>query len=299
MRLYYVLRYFVREAFHNLWANRFNNIVSIAIIAFSVFTVGMFLLTAENLGRLMGQWTEDVHVNVFLKDSADPVDSARVETIIKSSPAVRRYEYISREQAVERFRSYYPSMADLTNDLPSNPFPPSFEISIRKEFQNRAAVEQMVDRLRVDNAVVDVEYDQDWIDRLQFIIRSVRIIGLGFGGILIFTAMFSISNVIKLIVLSRRDEIEIMRLVGATNSFIKGPFLTEGILHGMLGGVLALLLLYATYGLVMVKVSNLGAFYGNQPLHFLSGWFLAAVLSGGMIVGFFGSLFSLTRLLRI
>jgi cell division transport system permease protein len=184
--------------------------------------------------------------------------------------------------------------------LDSNPFPSSYEITVRKEFQNKASVQELVGQLRKQKEVEDVEYDQEWIDRIQFIIRFVRIVGLFFGGILMFTATFSISNVIKLMVLSRKDEIEIMKLVGATNSFIKGPFLTEGILQGFLGGIAAVGSLYLLYFGILTKVSSLNApFFTTDLLHFLSTQMVIAVIVGGMVVGFFGSFFSVERLMRI
>jgi len=300
MRLLYVLRYFFREAALNLWSNRFNNFVSIAIISFSLFTLGLFLMTAQNLAQLIGHWTENVKISIFLNDNSTDNHVAQLEAMIKASPFVSKYQYITREEALNRFRNFYPSMKDLADDLQNNPFPASFEITIRREFQNQNAVHDFVKQIRTQDVVQDVEYDQEWIDRVQFMIRFVEFIGLVFGGILIFTATFSISNVIKLMVLSRRDEIEIMRLVGATNSFIKGPFLTEGILHGFIGGALATGLLFILYIFLVQRISQLNApFFAANQIQFLPGWIIAAVISGGMIVGFFGSLFSVTRLMRI
>jgi cell division transport system permease protein len=300
MRLLYVLRYFFREAVLNLWSNRFNNFVSIAIISFSLFTLGLFLMTAQNLAQLIGHWTENVKISIFLNDNSTDNHVAQLEAMIKASPFVSKYQYITREEALNRFRKFYPSMKDLADDLQNNPFPASFEITIRREFQNQNAVHDFVKQIRTQDVVQDVEYDQEWIDRVQFMIRFVEFIGLVFGGILIFTATFSISNVIKLMVLSRRDEIEIMRLVGATNSFIKGPFLTEGILHGFIGGALATGLLFVLYIFLVQRISQLNApFFAANQVQFLSGWMVAAMISGGMIVGFFGSLFSVTRLMRI
>ncbi|MCI0444656.1 permease-like cell division protein FtsX [bacterium] len=300
MRLLYVLRYFFREAILNLWTNRFNNFVSIAIISFSLFTLGLFLITAQNLAELIGHWTENVKISIFLNDNSSDNHVAQLEAMIKASPFVSKYQYITREEALNRFRNFYPSMKDLADDLQNNPFPASFEITIRREFQNQNAVHDFVKQIRTQDAVQDVEYDQEWIDRVQFMIRFIEFVGLVFGGILIFTATFSISNVIKLMVLSRRDEIEIMRLVGATNSFIKGPFLTEGLLHGFIGGALATGLLFVLYIFLVQRISQLNApFFAANQIQFLSGWMIAAVISGGMIVGFFGSLFSVTRLMRI
>jgi cell division transport system permease protein len=257
-------------------------------------------MTAQNLAQLIGHWTENVKISIFLNDNSTDNHVAQLEAMIKASPFVSKYQYITREEALNRFRKFYPSMKDLADDLQNNPFPASFEITIRREFQNQNAVHDFVKQIRTQDVVQDVEYDQEWIDRVQFMIRFVEFIGLVFGGILIFTATFSISNVIKLMVLSRRDEIEIMRLVGATNSFIKGPFLTEGILHGFIGGALATGLLFVLYIFLVQRISQLNApFFAANQVQFLSGWMVAAMISGGMIVGFFGSLFSVTRLMRI
>ena len=300
MRLFYVLRYFLTEAFSNLWSNRLNNFISMAIIVFSLFTFGLFVLTAENLNEMIGRWTENVRINVFLSKGTNRGAAAQLESLIKASPVVANYQFITEEQALRRFQSYYPGMKQLTTDLDSNPFPSSYEITVRKEFQNKVSVQELVGVLRKQKQVEDVEYDQEWIDRIQFIIRFVRIVGLVFGGILMFTATFSISNVIKLMVLSRKDEIEIMKLVGATNSFIKGPFLTEGILQGLLGGIAAVICLYLLYFGILTKVSSLNApFFTTDLLHFLSTQMVIAVIAGGMVVGFFGSFFSVERLMRI
>lgn len=300
MRILYVTRYFLKEAVANLWSNRLNNLVSIIIISFSLFTLGLFLLTADNLARLIGRLTENIQVNVFLNPETTRQDQITLESIVKASPAVSHYQYISPDEALKRFRSFYPGMRELTDELDSNPFPASYEVTIRKEFQNQAAVQNFVAKLRDESYVSDVEYDQEWIDRVQFIIHFVQIIGIVFGGILMFAATFSISNVIKLMVLSRKDEIEIMRLVGATNSFIKGPFLAEGILQGLFGSALAILLLYAMYLLITAKVAGLSTpFFSLSELHFLPFWIIGSIFAGGMFLGFLGSLFSLSRLMKI
>lgn len=300
MRLFNVIRYFLNEAFQNLWANRLNNLVSVLIISFSLFTMGLFLLTAENLRTLIGHWTENVQVNVFLDRKASPADASKLESMIKASPLVGRFQFISSEEALKRFHEYYPEMTGITRELDSNPFPSSYEITIRKEFQNQATVQQFVAQLRDQAYVQDVEYDQEWIDRVQFAVRFLDIVGMVFGGILMLTATFSISNVIKLMVMSRRDEVEIMRLVGATNGFIKGPFVAEGILHGLLGGVIGILMLLGIYTFITARLNQLHApFFAVTQLQFLTPWMMIAIAGGGMIVGLFGSLFSLGKLLKI
>lgn len=300
MRLINVFRYFLNEALQNIWANRLNNVVSIAIISFSLFTLGLFLLTAENLRTLIGHWTENVQVNVFLNVKSSQSDISKLESMIKASPFVSTYQFISREEALKRFRSFYPEMTGITEELDTNPFPASYEVTIRKEFQNQATVAQFVAQLRDENYVQDVEYDQEWIDRVQFAIRFLNIVGVVFGGILMLTATFSISNVIKLMVMSRRDEVEIMRLVGATNTFIKGPFVTEGLLHGLFGGVVGILILFGVYTFITTRITALNApFFTISQLQFLTPGMMGAIAGGGMIVGFFGSLFSLGKLLKI
>ena len=300
MRALYVLRYFLREAFVNLWSNRLNSLISLLIIVFSLFTFGLFVLTAENLNKLIGRWTENVRINVFLKQEIDRAAASQVEAMIKASPVVAAYEFVSERQALERFHNYYPAMKQLTTELEENPFPASFEISVRKEFQNQRAVQDLVLLMRQAENVEDVEYDQEWIDRIQFIIHFVQIVGLIFGGILMFTATFSIGNVIKLMVLSRKDEIEIMRLVGATNAFIKGPFLTEGILQGLMGGAAAVVCLYLVYMGIVSKVTQMNApFFSTDILQFLSTHMIVSLIAGGMFVGFVGSFLSLARAVRI
>jgi len=292
MRFLYVLRYFFNEAFLNLWTNRFNNLISVSIISFSLFTFGLFLLTAENLNRLIGSWTEKVQINVFLDKQPAVEKVLDVEALIKNAPCVADYKYITEDEALKRFRSYYPSMKELADNLESNPFPPSYEITIREEFQSKNAVLEFVTQLRGEDVVDDVEYDQEWIERMQFIIHFVRVVGLFFGGILMFTATFSISNVIKLMVMSRKDEIEIMRLVGATNSFIKGPFLAEGILQGLLAGTFAVGTLYLMFLAIRGRVAAMDAtFFQMSQLSFLADWVI-------FVASFLGTLISIPIILK-
>src|SRR4029079_10545209 len=140
MRFFYVLRYFVSEAFSNLWTNRLNNFFSLAIIIFSLFTFGLFVLTAENLSGMISRWTDNVRVNAFLTKGISRSGVGPLEATIKKSQVVSNYQFITEEQALRRFQSYYPSMKQLTKELDSNPFPASFEITIRKEFQNKSSV---------------------------------------------------------------------------------------------------------------------------------------------------------------
>src|SRR5687767_3505928 len=122
MRILYVLRYFLTEALVNLWSNRLNNFISLAIIVFSLFTFGLFVLTAENLNQLISRWTENVRVSVFLTKGVEKEMTADLESIVKSSPVVAGYTFISEQEALKRFQTYYPGMKQLTTELDTNPF---------------------------------------------------------------------------------------------------------------------------------------------------------------------------------
>jgi cell division transport system permease protein len=183
--------------------------------------------------------------------------------------------------------------------LDSNPLPASFEILISEGHRSPEQVHRFAGELVAQPGVDGVDYDLLWIERLTGIIELVRIVGFFIGGAMVVAAIFTIFNVVKLTVYGREDEIGIMRLVGATNAYIRGPFLVEGMLQGGLGGALALGLLYLSHKLLLGEIlSSSRLVLGADWLTFLSPEAWVAIFVGGMIVGLFGSALSVRRFLR-
>ncbi len=299
MHLLHAIGYCFEEAFAELWRNRLVNLVSISTIAVSLVILGIFASLSTNLSALLEGWSNRVQVTAYLTDDARPTDREELESLLASLDEVESFEFVSKEQAVERFRSYFPELEGLPGMLESNPLPASIEIQIADGHRAPEDVHQFADALKDGAGVESVDYDLLWIERLTAIIDLVRVVGFFIGGAMVVAAIFTIFNVVKLTVYGRQDEIGIMRLVGATHTYIRGPFLVEGMLQGGLGGALALGLLYLTHQFLLREVlSSSRLVLGAAWLTFLSPQAWAMIVLGGMMVGLLGSMLSVRRFLR-
>jgi cell division transport system permease protein len=288
------LAYFLSEATTSLWRSRLMNAVSVGTIATSLFVLGAFLTVAGRLGEVVSRWTQKVQVIVYVEDAIEERVRASLEDRLRADPAVETLEFVSREQALARFQEMFRDLRSLPEDLGENPFPASFELSLRPAHQSGAHVERLAQAYGDAPGVAEIQYDLLWIDRLATGVRLVRGIGAFLGGILALAGVFTIANVIRLTIYAREDELDIMRLVGASRAYVMGPFVTEGMIQGALGGLVALGMLWAALrwlsrGLVSSDL------LGHAAFVLPSGLALLLVL-GGMLAGVAGSLMSLSRL---
>jgi cell division transport system permease protein len=298
MRFLRALGYCFEEALVELWRNRLVNLVSIATIAVSLFILGIFLSVSANLNDLMVGWASRVQLTLYLDDDLSPEERQGLEDFLDDAAEVDSYEFVSKEEAVSRFRSYFPELQNLPDLLEANPLPASYEVRVADQHRAPSQVRVLATRLGGLAGVSEVDYDLLWIERLTAIIDLVRILGLSIGSALVVASMFTIFNVIKLTVYGRQEEIGIMRLVGATHAYIRGPFLVEGVLQGGLGGALALLLLYAAHELLLREaVDAFQLLPATNWLRFVSAAASAAIVGGGMFVGLVGSLLSVRKFL--
>jgi cell division transport system permease protein len=296
MKLLRALGYSIEEAVVELWRNRLVNLVSIATIAVSLFILGIFLSISANLNEVMEGWASRVQITLYL-DGADGSEES-LRRLLAKSPEVESFEFVSREAAIARFRSYFPELEALPDLLETNPLPASFEVSVAQAYRAPEQVHAFAKRLGSAEGVSEVDYDLLWIDRLTSIIGLTRILGLAVGAALVLASIFTIFNVIKLTVYGRQDEIGIMRLVGATHAYIRGPFLVEGILQGGLGGLLALLFLYVSHEFLLTEaLRSFQLLPAASWVRFVppSTWLL--IVAGGMLVGLLGSLLSVRKFL--
>ncbi len=295
------LRYFVREAIIGFYRARAMNLVTVSIIAASLSVLGGFLILSGNLGALAEGW-DRVQINAYLKDDAVADRPSEVERLIEaleSRPIVDSVRFVSRKEALAIFRSRFASLAGAADSLSANPFPASIEITARGRRTERAAgTEEMIEELKSSPLVESVQDNEEEARKLLSILAVVSSIGLGVGGVLAAASVFIIFNVIRLTVHARRDEINIMRLVGATGGFIRGPFLVEGMLQGVLGAAGALALLYGGHVLLMDYAARSGsALAGLLSAQFLPTARAVGLAGGGLLIGLAGSALSLRRFL--
>lgn len=284
------LPYFFREAMRRMWVSKRTSFVAVAMIAISLFIVGAFLLVAENLGRAVAQAGGKSRVNIYLTVDATPQQIAAIDAWLAAHRDFAGRRFVSKAVALARFRQYFASLSDVVGQLDENPFPPSFECEVAPSLAQSPGFGRQAAELRVLPGVEQVQFDWEWVEKLKKLINLINAAGLVAGGLLAIAAAFTIANVIRLTMMLYREEIDIMRLVGATERMIRGPFLIEGVLQGLIGAALSIALLVAAFlagrHFLAPRNSLLWGFLFNG---FLPWRKLAALLAGGMLAGYLGS----------
>jgi len=293
------IKFFLTVTGNNLWQFRTRNIFSVTIICLSFLTVGIFLSLSNNLRATARGLSNNMTVALFLDKnmSASDVDALRQEV---GKPAfVESARKVTPEVALEKFRRSFPELADIVTGLKANPFPASIELKVNSKASASGEVVAFVDSMKTRPGVTDVQFNQDWVEKMQGFSRLAGAIGAFMGGILLLTSFFIISNVVKLNVFARKNEIEILRLVGATNIFIRIPFWLEGITLGLLGSLLSLGLLFVVINLFPIYLgSSLGALQELLRFRFPDLAQAGGLLLGGAATGFVGSASSVSKFLK-
>lgn len=267
--------------------------LSVTTIAFSLFTVGLFLLVALNLRQALKGLEERVEIVAFILRGTPPETITLASQDIAAFPEVKDVEYVTEEQALGRARKELVEFRDAYRDLSVNPLPASFEVRLKDGYRNARAAAQVAKRLESFSFIEDIRYGRDWVERLDKLRNLAGVVGFVIGLAFAAVAVVIIGVTIRLTILQRTREISIMRLVGATNRFIRGPFLLEGALKGLMGGLLSLVLCYA--GFRLFRDSNLGTLGG---LVFFGPDQMGLLVLFGVALGLIGSLVSVGRHLR-
>jgi cell division transport system permease protein len=287
------VRLLTREALLSFRRAPLLSALSITTIAFSLFTLGLFGLVAINLRQALRGLEERVEIVAFVMRGT-PAETITLATQdIAAFPEVRDVGFVTEEQALQRARKELVEFRDAYRDLQVNPLPASIEVRLEEGYRDARTVELVAERLRSFSFVDDVRFGRDWVQRLDQLRNVTGLVGLVIGLAFAAVAVVIIGVTIRLTLLQRAREIAIMRLVGATNWFIRGPFLLEGALKGLLGGLLSLLLCYAGY--LLFRDNSGGPFAG---LIFFRPQHMVLLIRFGVLHGLGGSLISVGRHLR-
>lgn len=284
------IRYFIAEASASLWRGRRAALLAVLTIAAGLFVLGFFLIVNSNLQRLVGRWAESAELSVYLKDDATAEQLKVIDELIGNSGLAAERKYISREDALNRFRQDFPDLAGAADRLDRNPFPASFEVRLNPSVREaEAAVDSLASTVKGLAGVADVRYDRRWLNRLNVAIRFVRALAIVIVVMLALASALTVANVVRLAAAARRDEIEIMQLVGAPFAYVRGPFVVEGILQGGLGALTAILLLWGFFAAARARYGAAAAdAVGLGSLTFLPLELCAAIVIGGMVLGCVG-----------
>ena len=296
------LFYYFSRSLSNIRHQPFVNLITVGVITASFFIFSAFLLMSDNINTLLALWEKDVQIEAYLDDGIDAKGIDEARKAILAIDGVSNAVYIDKEEALERFKKSLGGMKDIVEDLEGNPLPRSFDISLDDEWKDYTAVEKIAGKIGNIGGVTDVVYGREWAERFSTTLAIVRLAGLLVATLLLLATIFIVSNTIRLTVYARKEELEIMKLLGATDRFIRLPFLIEGILQGLVGAGTAVLVLYLAYRFLILKVlSPAGAslVLGSFQLAFLSPTSIAYILLGGMGLGLLGSFVSLGRFLKV
>ena len=293
------LKYFFTEASESLWRSRRAAGPSMVTIAAGLFVLGFFLLVNANLQRVVGRWTDSAEVSVYLRDDVTREQTAAVNDVLTKSDLASSMQFFSKEEARREFAQDFPDLASASAALERNPFPASFAIRLNARAQSATeAVDHMASLLSSMPGVADVRYDRTWIARLNSTNRFVRGVGLVVIVLLAFASAMTVASVVRLTAMSRRDEIEIMQLVGAPFAYIRGPFIVEGVLQGGIGAIASILLLLATFAGVRARFGTaLEDAVGLTGVAFVPPQLLLLLVVGGMALGCLGG-FIVARTVR-
>jgi cell division transport system permease protein len=284
------LRYFFDEAFASLWRGATTALIAVSTIAAAFFVLGVFLVVTANLERLLARWQDAAEFSVYLRDGATDAERKALESVMRDSHLVRALELISKDEALRRFKQQFGALMDPGGDMAENPLPASVEVRLLPN-ASPAAVDALATKASTLPGVVDVRYDRQWIERITGAARVVRTAGFALASILILAAALTVASVVRLALVSRREEIHIMQLVGAPLGYIGGPFIVEGLIQGGIGASLALGLLWITFLFARNRlVPFTGGAFDPGAFVFLPASIVTAVLAGGMIVGCIGGL---------
>lgn len=264
-------------------------LLSAAMVALGLFVVGLFTVVSYNLHEALVRVEERVEVVVYLRDDARQQEVALAEEHLLELEEVQAVRHVSKDEALRAARESLPDFEDIFSGLEVNPLPASLEVELHPGFRTPESVARVVDLARVYPFVEEVAYGQEWVDRVFLLRRIGAIATLALGGAFAAVAALIIGTAVRIALFARKDEIYIMRLVGATNGFIRRPFLLEGLFTGILGGLLAVTLTYASYSAVDRLIFQLDWIPPE--------WVLVGVAAGGLF-GLLAAGLAIRRYLR-
>ncbi|WP_196592787.1 permease-like cell division protein FtsX [Pectinatus sottacetonis] len=288
--------YFIKEVAISLKRNNWMSLASIGTVTISLFILGMFIMVVANLDRMASTLESQVQISIYLKDNITKQQQSTIEDELKGIPGIDSIKYVSKEDAMKRFKSRLGDQKYLLNALDNtNPLPNAFEVTVKSPDMVKTISQKVTKFKGIDSAV----YAQDVVEHLFELTKLIRFIGIAVIIFLAGATIFIISNTIRLTVFARRKEIAIMKYVGATDWFIRWPFLLEGVVLGFIGGDIAALLLHISYSVLTHKIYDMMAFFPLISIYPFITYITLLIIFSGIIIGALGSTISIKRFLEV
>lgn len=290
------LSYFWGETFRSLFRNRFMAIASVLTVTLSMFILGVFLSAVLNINHMASYLENQVEMTVYLKDGLTTDQVMGIGKYLKAQPGMKEIKFTNKDQAMKDFRERMGDQQGLLDAINGNPLPASYQMSFQTPEQLKTAAEVVAKYQGVET----VQYGKDIIEQLYKVAQVIRLSGIVLIIFLAGAELFIISNTIRLTVFARRREIQIMKYVGASNGFIRWPFLFEGMVIGFLGSGFALLILWEGYKTVVSEMAAAGlVFIPMIPLWPFMGYTTLIILAAGIVIGVMGSAISLRKYMKV
>jgi cell division transport system permease protein len=288
-----------RRVRQSLWELLWNHVLASGIMATSLFVFGVFIFIQENIQHMLKGWGDHIQIHSYLDKNVGADQVQAIMESIRALPEVDEARHISKEQAWNDFRTALGTQAAVLEGLPRDVLPASFEISVKPAYRDPPQIEELAIRLGKIDGIAAVEYPQQWVDRLNLFVLAVQWTKWALSGILFSATFFIVGSTVRLALLARKEEVEIMQLVGASEELIQAPFVFEGMLQGCIGAGVALLCLWLFYLLLHeYLVPELALLGPSLQIRFLDPVSITMVVMIGWLLGGLGSLFSLRRFLR-
>ena len=290
------LEYYIKETFTSLKRNSLMTIASIFTVALSILVLGMFLVMVLNVNNIASHLENQVQITVYMKDQVSATQLQQMEKVLKSSKGVVDVTAVSKQQALAEFKKRLGDQQRLLDALgEDNPFPASFEVQVDQPER----IAKLVPQIEKMPGVETARFGQEAVKNLFRLTRILRLGGLLLIFLLAVATLFIISNTIRITVFARRREVNIMKYVGATDSFIRCPFILEGMLMGFTGALLAALALNQLYLAAQERIYGMLAFFPLLPYWPMMGILGAGLVLVGTLIGALGSMLSLQRFLKV
>jgi len=284
---------------HNIKANKQVFVLSVTTVAVAFSVLGLFFLVHANLNALLSTWNKQVQLVIYLDDGISKTRMKALKKLFNDNERIDSVHYISRDTAWKNFKSTFAEKSGFVAGLDINPLPASYSLKFKAGPDRLKHIRQLTDELREGEGIESMEYGEKWISKFENFMIFLRVFILAVGGILGVGLVLIISNTVKLSIFSRREEIELMLLVGATHRSIKVPLILEGVVQGLSGVGIALGLIKLVHLYIQLQFQgSLESIFRGADLQFITQSFLWPMLLAGMIIGWVGSQISINQFLH-
>jgi len=289
----------LKTTLSNIKSNKQLFFASVGTITIALSILGLFLFVYINLNSVLSFWNDQVQLIVYLDDEISSDEKQQLEKLFSSSSEVDSFNFVSREQAWEKFQLMFSEKSSFLKGMGFNPLPASYNLKIKTLPERLKSIQSLAEKLNQENGVESVEYGEEWINRFETFMILMRVFLLALGALLCLGAVLIIANTVKLSVLSRKSEIELMLLTGATPGFIKFPFFLEGIFHGILGAIISLSLMKGIHLYLVSRFQgSIETFGRGMDFQFIPLSFVMVIMLTSLLMGWLGSYLSLQQFLR-